>query len=311
MKKCVFSLLLAAILISFTACKTFTPVTAFEYEENEDGITITKYIGSDKNVVIPETIDRIPVTQIGNNAFFMNKDVVSVVLPDTIVKIGNSAFEQCTELTAVTLPSALEEIGGGAFLNCTKLEKITLPNTLTSLGSCSFKNCTSLKNITIPSDCLKDYSSEAFHGAGLESVVFAEGVTFIPDTCFAATNIREVILPKTVKTLDTQAFAGCENLETVTLNEGLNTVGDLAFYGAVKLKEIVIPSTVTYVKETTFNNCSELDKIKFEGNAPDNFLCILQGVHLKPQNVHFSVCYHKAAEGFTYPEWNGYPTEIW
>ena len=44
----------------------------FEYEETEDGLKITKYIGTDATVYIPDNIDGVPVTTIGSYAF---KDV--------------------------------------------------------------------------------------------------------------------------------------------------------------------------------------------------------------------------------------------
>lgn len=46
------------------------PVEDFEYEENEDGgITITRYIGEETEVVIPEKINEKNVTVIGKDAF--------------------------------------------------------------------------------------------------------------------------------------------------------------------------------------------------------------------------------------------------
>lgn len=63
-------------------------MAGFEYTIGEDGsITITKYTGSDKNVVIPEG-----VTSIAAGAF-KDKDLDSVVLPSTITKIEGNAFK--------------------------------------------------------------------------------------------------------------------------------------------------------------------------------------------------------------------------
>lgn len=317
MKRWLCFVLAGLLLLCCAACDAripHTPVTDFEYVISISGITITKYTGSDQTVVIPEAIDGTPVKQIGYNAFYMNGDVVSVSLPDTVTKIDSNAFDHCLSLKTVTLSSALETIGGCAFQNCEKLTAVVLPKSLKSIYPQAFKACTSLKQLTVPKD-LK-IGVEAFYNSGLESIRFEEGVTTIPEACFAGTEIREVILPKTVKTVEWQAFAGCENLERVILNEGLETVGDLAFYGAGKLKEIVIPSTVTAIKETSFSNCTALDKVKFAGDAPDNFLRVLPEVnlgevHLGAENVHFKIFYHQDAKGFTSPEWNGYTTEIW
>lgn len=287
---------------------TSTPIEHFIFEEINDSITITKYTGSDNAVVLPASINNLPVTQIGANAFHMNRNILSVVLPDTITGIGISAFGNCEFLKTVVLPENLEEIGGCAFENCRKLTDITLPDGLKIIGGQAFLNCKGLKQVTISKECA--VGIEAFRDSGLENVTFDTGVTHISDTCFAGTNIKTLILPETIQTIGWQAFANCQNLQKVSIAEGLVSIGDLAFY-STDVEEIIIPSTVTEVKETTFSNCLSLDKIKFKGNAPDNFLRMLQDQHLGAENVHFVICYHSDANGFSSPEWNGYPTEIW
>lgn len=285
-----------------------TPITDFTFEENDDNIVITKYNGTDETVVVPEKISNKPVTQIGYNAFFNNKLVVYIYLPSTVITIKDRAFENCESLSKITLPDGLEEIGGAAFQNCQKLSDIVLPKKLKAVAANAFSNCKSLKQITIPKACA--LGIEAFYNSGLNNITIESGVTKISDTCFAGTNVKELILPQTIEKIGWQAFADCKNLKTVTLNEGLKCVGDLAFY-STNISEIIIPSTVTEIKESTFSKCSNLDKIKFEGDAPKEFLRMLQDTHFGAENVHFTIYYHKNASGFTSPQWNGYPAEIW
>lgn len=65
----------------------------FEYEENSDGgITITKYTGSDTEVVIPSKIDGKAVTSIGYEAFLFCTSLTSVTIPDNVTSIGDKAF---------------------------------------------------------------------------------------------------------------------------------------------------------------------------------------------------------------------------
>lgn len=296
------------VTTSTTAKASHTAIENFVFEETNGNISITQYIGSDKQVVIPERINNKAVTHIASASFLRNKDIVSVTLPNTVTSIGTYAFRDCESLTTVTLSENLEKIDGSAFENCAKLTDIILPKSLKQISSKAFSNCRSLKQIAIFKNCT--IGPEAFYNSGLENITFETGVTQIPDTGFAGTNIQTLVLPNTVQTIGRQAFAGCQKLSVVSLSEGLKTVGDLAFYNT-NLKEIIIPSTVTQIKESSFGNCANLDKIKFEGNAPDNFLRLLQDQHLKPENVHFTIFYHKTASGFTSPEWNGYPSEIW
>lgn len=293
--------------------ETSTPVADFEYKENENGITITRYIGNDADVVIPDTIAGKPVTEIYDSAFSYSdcqQLLVSVKMPDTVTKIGAMSFQNCLELTTVELSEELQVIYGAAFSNCPKLSEITLPNTLAELYDKAFENCASLKHITIPKG-LTYWGSEVFVNSGLETVVLEDGLSCIGSTAFAYTKLREIEIPGSIKELPWQAVAGCYGLETIILHEGLETINRSAFDGAV-ITEIVIPKSVECITETAFSNCERLKAVKFDGEAPVTYLDELMPDELTGlDNVSYTVYYHEGVEGFTSPEWYGYPTIIW
>ncbi|RXZ79876.1 hypothetical protein EBB07_21035 [Paenibacillaceae bacterium] len=81
-------------------------------DTDENEVSITGYTGRG-SAVIPETIEGLPVTEIGDSAF-QNKGLTSVVLPGSVTLIGDSAFRD-NQLTAVTLPDSVERIGNSAF----------------------------------------------------------------------------------------------------------------------------------------------------------------------------------------------------
>lgn len=86
----------------------------FTYVKDSSGITITKYIGSSAEVIIPESIDGQRVVCIGESAFAYS-DVISVVIPEGVQKIDWFAFQSCTRLTEITIPSSVTKIEYGAF----------------------------------------------------------------------------------------------------------------------------------------------------------------------------------------------------
>lgn len=109
----------------------------FEYSidkntEGTKGIFITKYIGSDKKVTIPDAIDGKKVIEIGERAFFDNKNIEEISMPNGVVRICEMAFSDCTNLKSVNLSKSLKYIHDSAFAG-TAMKKIKFPNTLITI----------------------------------------------------------------------------------------------------------------------------------------------------------------------------------
>ncbi len=97
--------------------------SSFEYTVNDGKATITRYIGSEADVIIPRTIDNYTVCAIGESAF-QNCDIESVVIPDSVRLIDWFAFSGCTSLQSVTVPSSVMSVEYGAFDYCPRSMKI-------------------------------------------------------------------------------------------------------------------------------------------------------------------------------------------
>jgi hypothetical protein len=102
---------------------TRTAVTGTEIAREE--ATITRYVGSAEAVTVPSSIDGVPVTRLGDYAFFNNRALVHVTLPETLTAICESAqgytFAGCTGLTSIVIPASVASIGSKAFSGCTGL----------------------------------------------------------------------------------------------------------------------------------------------------------------------------------------------
>lgn len=307
------------------------PMPDYEYTENQNGsITITDYLGTDTDIVIPAEIDGKSVTQIGWKAFAYNEDIVSVKIPESVTvididafsnctslssvllspnleSIEDAAFSYCTKLSSISLPPNLNYIGYSVFMNCTELSEIVLPESLTYLGAHAFENCAALKYIKIPSK-ITEIDWATFIKSGLEVIELGNGIKKIGKEAFAETQLTTVILPKTVTEIGYDAFRDCANLESIVLNEGIVTIEDGALGGQSKLTEITIPASVTVMGEEAFRNCSNLQVVKFQGNAPEDYQTQFKK---NVGDVHYTVYYHKEATGFSSPEWCGYTAKIW
>ena len=209
----------------------------FDWKVNDDftEITITKYKGTRTDVVIPATIQDVPVTRIGVEAF-KDAKITSVVIPKGVKKIERNAFYcRSSILTSVTLP-----------------ENVVI-------GSGAFSYCDSLQSIEIPKDCtLKE---KAFSGCDkLESVTLPEGLKIIPDSCFSGCfKLVNINFPSTLKYIGSWAFTGdhvsiagkwtfrgCP-LAALDFPEGLEFIGYKAFYTPIASTSLSLPKSLKWV----------------------------------------------------------------
>ena len=132
----------------------------FETESYSGGIAITRYKGTERDVVIPEEIGGKKVlTLLGTfdektgkstGAFEGNAGITSVTIPGTVYSIGEQSFKDCTSLTSVVMADSVNEIGKQAFQNCTALTSVRFPKRLRYIKESAFENCMSLQSIDIP-----------------------------------------------------------------------------------------------------------------------------------------------------------------
>ena len=73
------------------------------------------YVGEQTELTLPNDITEI------NHACFMQDNITSVVIPNSVKSIGGYAFGNCTSLTSIVIPSSVTSIGYMAFANCTSL----------------------------------------------------------------------------------------------------------------------------------------------------------------------------------------------
>ena len=93
------------------------------------------------NTVIPDN-----VVEIANSAF-LDVDMNSITIPNSVTKIGNSVFWRNTSLTSVVIPNSVTSIGSEAFNICMGMITVTLGSGITTIGSYAFYNCNSLKDV--------------------------------------------------------------------------------------------------------------------------------------------------------------------
>lgn len=105
------------------ATQDASPDLGLEYEIFDGQVRILGVTRSEEEIVIPENIEGLPVTAIGEEAFYQNP-CRSVILPETLRTIESAAFYRCYYLEEIRIPAAVTEIGSGAFFRTSSLRNI-------------------------------------------------------------------------------------------------------------------------------------------------------------------------------------------
>lgn len=229
---------IATLLIVTTLCTVFLPSCTDHYREYtygdfryvvEDGeVIITEYTGNERDLIIPASIDDMPVVTIYSGAFLHCDSIKSVVIPDSVVRIDGLAFNQCENLERVTLGSGVQEIDFSPFSHC---DKITYNE---------YENGYYLGNDQNPYLALV----HAKH-SGIESL------TIHPDTRIICGNAME----------------GCTSLSELTIPQSVTYIGSYAMERTA-LQSIYIPETVVSMGSYVFNQCNSLSEIAVSDQNP-------------------------------------------
>ena len=247
------------------------PATEFTFTTNADStLTITGFIGSDTDVLIPATINGYPVTSIGDNAFYNQTSLTSVIMADSVTNIGAFSFYGCSSLTNVTIGNGVNSIGQNAFNGCALLASVTIPDNVTSLGISAFYNGSGLMNVTLGNGLSSIGFWTFYNCSSLTNVTFGNRVANIDNEAFnSCSSLTSVTLPNSVTNIGYGAFSSCSGLTNVTLGNGVISIGDWAFDWCSSLTSVTLPASVSSLGAAAFGDCSSLTMIAVDPANPN------------------------------------------
>ena len=221
-----------------------------------------------KLIYYPATLDATSYTvpdgvkYIADGAFKGNTELVSVTLPEGLLEIGKAAFQGCTYLESVNVPGSVILIDNEAFSGCSRLSTVTLDDSDNALviGNKVFYNNSALTGIELPAR-LAEIGEQAFYNSALAEIEFAENINLaaIGEMAFYSTDLVSVTLPDGIVSIGSAAFYGCYSLESVTFGEGLLSLGDKTFTDCDSLVEVHFPASLRTIGKNTFSNNSNRD----------------------------------------------------
>ena len=222
----------------------------------------TAYVTS---VNIPEYIQNIKVTEIGDYAFDDCRGLKNIKIPNTVTKIGECAFRYCLSLESIEIPDSIEYIGSGAFINCDSLKSVKLSENIKSIEEGLFLRCYDLTEVNIPNG-VTDIKKQAFAACiELKDIYIPENVTTIGVWSFSGcSNLKNVIISDRVESIENDAFHNCDNIEKIKTGQvGLN----YGWENRDKLKTVELTDNVTDIKDESFYGCENLESVAIGNNV--------------------------------------------
>jgi hypothetical protein len=234
-------------------CLSNTNITSVELNSQVKNIPTKVFAGcrSLTRVVIPGSVETI------EEGAFAATGLKSVTISEGVKTIGKYAFTGCPWLTDVTIPNSIEEIGYHAFSDA---------NYYSSSDGIYFYGEETTWVESLPAeDGVKYIGRVAYLFTGGNEIKIKEGTVSVADGFMSNSfgdlsyveaqeqpeKITTITLPSTLRVIGDEAFI-YTSINSITLPDGLERLGDGTFEGCKKLRRITIPANVTFLGERTF-----------------------------------------------------------
>ena len=169
-----------------------------------------------------------------------------------------------------------------------KLESVTFENNsqLNYIGKYAFYKCKHIQSIDLsPCKCLETIYDYGFdYCTGITSIILPKSIlSRIESYVFEYLSISSILIPASIEYIGSNAFANCNNLESVTFETGskLYDIGKYAFPGTPNFTSITLPKS--YRKYTSAFELSIYIQNVFVEEGNEEF-CSLDGVLYKADN---------------------------
>ena len=236
-------------IIPLADTPTYGTYGSLSYAIKDGAVTITDCKHDAESVSIPPSIDGFPVTSIGDDAFDLCSNLISVSIPNSITSIGAWAFNSCTGLTNIAIPNSVTTIGSGAFNSCVGLTDVTIPDSVTYIGYAAFAHCSGLTKVIVPNSVTSLYKVGNLLG------VFADCIGLTTAGPIGGGYSYEF---GWTESIPASAFADCNSLISVTIPDGITTLGYGAFENCDKLEKLTVPASLDSISTDAFVGCTSL-----------------------------------------------------
>jgi len=214
----------------------------------------------------------------GSNDYILGRDsannskYVRITFAPGVKRITRKSFSNCQNLERVLIPATVREIGELSFSNCPKLKEVIFEDisSLRELSDSAFDKTPLLEQtgdfvtfgsylfrynkdedcVTIP-DYIEEIGERVFLRKNLKKIEFSDRskCSRIREYAFFnCQNLKELILPESMRRIDKYAFSKCSHMLSVKINDDIEEVYMDVFHECDRLFEVQYPKKLNDAK---------------------------------------------------------------
>ena len=248
-------------------------------EDGESASFISFGTCTDEDIVVASHYNGLPVVEMLNQPYYDAKNhydnfaygneyAKTLTIPDTVKRVSGAIIDQCPNLERVYIGAAVEVFATPFFNTPSKVVSIEVSpdnKNYSDAGNCLVDLRTKrlvwgCNTSVIPDDgSIEVIGAVAFMNAkGFSAEYLPEGIKTIEPNAFTGCDgLISLRLPSTLEKIWGSTFVMCENLESVDLN-GYSVIEPAMFAYCTSLKEVKGSENITFVDSSAFRGCTSL-----------------------------------------------------
>ena len=335
----IYHILIVILIVFLTPVKVITGVRinlgSYIISIDGNGTRIESYTGKTEDLTLPSVVrfrmKSYVINEICDKAFYNNKHIKNIEIPEHYTTIGKEIFARCDYLESITMPSLDNKLSyyfgtaytgsnsdcyivdgksipqsltkvflkGGYKSVCTSmfcemnsLTDIILSDNITTIGAMAFERCYGIKQLPLPSK-LTTIGDGAFLSCyNLVDISLPNQIKNIGAGAFGGCrSLTSITIPNKVTIIKDRMFSNCQSLETINILSSVESVESNAFYGCESLKSITFPDGLKTIGERAFYGCTSLENISIPDSITDIDMHAFIGPSKTIYNIYDNGCY--------------------